>query len=634
MDEHLYLLLIVLVPCLGVLAQWLAWRLQIPSILLLLAFGMIVGIWISPDEILTRLTGGGDAVGPRLLFPLVSVAVAVILFEGGMTLRWGQLGESARVLVRLLSLAALVTWGLTALLGHYLLGFRWPVAALLGAILIVTGPTVVGPLLRQIRPKRRVSSILQWEGILIDPLGAVAAVLVFEAISQTEGVRWPAIVGIVVQTLAIGTVLGLGSAALLVIALRRYWVPDFLHGVFVLAVALVAFWGSDLLSAESGLVTVTVLGVCLANQRYVSVDHVLEFKEHLRVLLIGCLFIVLGARIPLSSLAALGWAGVLFVLLLVLVVRPMAVFLSTWGTGLKWRETLFVGLVAPRGIVAASVASVFGLRLAALDSSVAAEPVTATQAQLLAPVTFLVILGTVTLCGLGAGPLARRLRLADANPQGILFAGASRWVRDVAAALSKLQVRVLLVDTNYANVTAARLAGLPATCASILSEHFQETEDLAGIGRLLAVTPNDEVNTLAAMEYVHVFSRANVYQLAPRARTHSRWQTVPETRRGRSLFQTDLTHQQLEQLMATGGVVKTTALTASFTWADFRTLYGEAALVLFAVDASKRLKIRTPQGSFQPAPGDRVVAIVPPAGDESDTPGPAHDDRPPAGGNA
>jgi CPA1 family monovalent cation:H+ antiporter len=193
---------------------------------------------------------------------------------------------------------------------------------------------------------------------------------------------------------------------------------------------------------------------------------------------------------------------------------------------------------------------------------------------------------------------------------------------------------VLLVDTNYANVTAARLAGLPATCASILSEHFQETEDLAGIGRLLAVTPNDEVNTLAAMEYVHVFSRANVYQLAPRARTHSRWQTVPETRRGRSLFQTDLTHQQLEQLMATGGVVKTTALTASFTWADFRTLYGEAALVLFAVDASKRLKIRTPQGSFQPAPGDRVVAIVPPAGDESDTPGPAHDDRPPAGGNA
>jgi hypothetical protein len=246
---------------------------------------------------------------------------------------------------------------------------------------------------------------------------------------------------------------------------------------------------------------------------------------------------------------------------------------------------------------------------------------------LLAPVTFLVILGTVTMCGLGAGPLARRLGLADPNPQGVLFAGAARWVRDVAAAVSKLHIRVLLVDTNHANVTAARLAGLPATCASILSEHFQETQDLAGIGRLLAVTPNDEVNTLAAMEYVHVFSRANVYQLPPRERPHSRWQSVPETRRGRPLFQADLTHQQLEQLMEAGAAVKTTALTASFTWSDFRALYGEAAIVLFAVDANKRLKVRTSQGSFQPAQGDRVVAIVPPAGDASETSRDSRDDR-------
>ncbi|MCA9133404.1 MAG: cation:proton antiporter, partial [Planctomycetales bacterium] len=269
MHDHIFPFFLVLVPLLGIVAQWIAWRLQIPSILLLLLFGLGLGLWQSPDAILAEQAGTGADVGPKLLFPIVSLSVAVILFEGGLTLRWNELGTGANIVFRLIALSSLVTWGMTIVLSHFLLGFSWQLACLLGAILMVTGPTVVGPLLRQIRPNRRVSSVLQWEGILIDPVGAVAAVLVFEVIAHSHDVHWLVIARIVVETLGIGIVLGCAAAALLVVALRKYWIPDFLHGVFFLVVAMASFWLSNLYREESGLVTVTILGICLANQNYV-----------------------------------------------------------------------------------------------------------------------------------------------------------------------------------------------------------------------------------------------------------------------------------------------------------------------------------------------------------------------------
>ncbi len=611
MHENIFPFYLVLVPLLGIAAQWFAWRLQIPSILLLLIFGLGLGLWHSPDEILADLTGGGSEVGPKLLFPIVSLSVAIILFEGGLTLSWNQLGTGANVVFRLIGLSSLITWGLTVLLSYYLLDFSWQLSWLLGAVLMVTGPTVVGPLLRQIRPNRRVSSVLQWEGILIDPIGAVAAVLVFEVISHPASISWLAIARIVLETLGIGVLVGCAAAAVLFVSLRKYWIPDFLHGVLFLVVALGSFWVSNVLREESGLVTVTILGICLANQHYVNVDHVLEFKEHLRVLLISCLFIVLGSRLQLSALADIGWQGLPFVLLLIFVVRPLSVFVGTLGSPMPFKEKLFVGLVAPRGIVAASVASVFGLKLVEKYHGTPAAMSVFEKADLLVPVTFMVILGTVTLCGLGAGPLARLLGLADANPNGILFAGASQWVREVAGALHKFDIRVLLIDSNYANVTAARMAGLDAKCGNVLSEHVQEEQDLAGIGSFLAVTPSDEVNTLATMEYMHVFTRARVYQLANRGKSHGRWQSIPENRRGRLLFDKDLDFSVLERMFERGAVVKATTLTENFTIEQFRMQHGEQAVVLFAVGVDGRLKIRTEPEAFEPQAGETVIAIVP-----------------------
>lgn len=610
LHDQLFPFFLVLIPLLGIIAQWLAWRLQIPSILLLLAFGLCLGFWISPDEVLTKLTTAEENVGPRILFPIVSLSVAIILFEGGLTLRWSQLGSGAEIVFRLIAFSSIVTWCLTAVIAKYLLGFSWQLAWLLGAILMVTGPTVVGPLLRQIRPNRRVSSVLQWEGILIDPVGAVAAVLVYEIIAHSHFSLFE-IVTITTQTLLIGVVLGAVSAVLLVVALRYYLIPDFLHGVSFLVVAIASFWISNVMREESGLVTVTILGICLANQHYVSVEHVLEFKEHLRVLLISCLFIVLGSRLQISDLMEIGWIGIPFVLLLVLVIRPLSVYLATLRSGWDMKEKLFVGAVAPRGIVAAAVASVFGLKLAALGAEDGADAAILEKAELLAPVTFMVILGTVTICGLGAGPLARRLGLADPNPQGVLFAGAASWVREVAAALSKYDIRVLLVDTNYGNVAAARMAGLDAKCGNILSEHVQEEQDLAGIGRFFAVTPSDEVNTLAAMEYLHVFSRENVYQLASSGKAHGRWQSIPETRRGRMLFASDISHHVLQDIVDDGAIVKSTTLTESFSMVEFREMHGEDAIVLFCLDAERKLKIRTSASKYEPVAGETVIALVP-----------------------
>lgn len=612
MTENLFPFFLILVLGLGIGAQWLAWRLQVPSILLLLGFGVCLGVWISPDAVISQLTAtDDDSLTPKLLFPIVSLSVAVILFEGGLTLRWNSLGSAAGVVFRLITLSSFVTWVLTAVASHYMLGFSWPLAWLLGAILMVTGPTVVGPLLRQIRPNRATASILQWEGILIDPVGAVAAVLVFEVVGHSETMPPGEVALMVVQTLAIGLTIGCIAAAFLVISLKRYWVPDFLHGVFFLVVALIAFWGSNWLREESGLITVTILGICLANQKLISVEHVLEFKEHLRVLLISCLFIILGSRLQISSLIEIGWAGIPFVLTLVFLIRPISVFIGTIGCKWNFNERLFVGLVAPRGIVAASVASVFGLKLASIGHTPESSVDAFAKADLLVPVTFLTILGTVLICGLGAAPLARRLELSDANPQGVLFGGASKFVRQFALVLQSLNLRVELIDTNFGNVTAARLDGLSAKCGNVLSEHIQEELDLSGIGYFLACTPSEEVNTLASMEYMHLFSRAGVFQIAKGGKQHGRWESIPENRRGRTLFAADIDFARLEQQVASGAAIKATPLTDSFTIDNFREMHGENAIVLVLLTKERKLRLRTPSAELEPAPGDNVIALIP-----------------------
>ena len=598
---------------LGMVAQWIAWRLKLPSILLLLGFGFAVGQYFGPPD---------DYLDPDLLFPFVSLCVAVILFEGGLTLRYSELRESGSAVIRLCSIGAVIAWALITLAAMLLLRFDWRLALLAGAVLVVTGPTVIAPLLRQIKPAKRVGATAKWEGIVIDPVGAVLAVLVLQGIiaGSVQAAVGAAALGIV-KTLFIGGLLGWFAAWVLVQLLKRHLIPDYLENATLLAVSVGVFVISNQLQHESGLLTVTVLGVALANQKAVSVRHVIEFKENLRVLLISVLFVLLSGRIIWDEMVQLGWGAPLFLCALIFVVRPASVWASTIGTNLAGKERLFLCFLAPRGIVAAAVASVFTIELlhASADGRLPQDLVA--QASYLAPLTFVVIVGTVAFYGLAAAPLARKLGLAQAHPQGILFVGADGWVRAVAKAVQNNGIPVQLVDTNPQQVSQARMDGLPTTLGNILSETVSERLDLSGIGRLFAVTPNDEVNSLAAIEYAGVFSRSEIYQLAPwHGGTGAKFDS-PQHMRGRPLFDSAPTHATLRYLFHNGAVIKETNITEQFTMEDFRTRYGPSAVVMFAVDADGTLRVCGGEHTQPYGPGQKLVALVqpPPSGGDPRT---------------
>ena len=585
----------------GVGAQWLAWRLHLPSILLLLIAGFILGPvteFVDPDELL------GD-----LLLPLVSVAVAVILFEGGLSLRVRDLLDIGGVVPRLVTIGAAITGFLGALGAHVIIGLDEGVAILAGAILIVTGPTVIVPMLEQIRPIGRVSTILRWEGIVIDPIGATLAVLVFEGVvvGDLGGASSLAIEGIA-RTLGAGILIGGGAGFALALLLGRYWIPDSLQNAVTLTFVVGVTTVCDAFQDESGLLAAVVMGVVLANQQLASVRHIIYFKENIRVLLLAGLFIVLAARLSFDDIEAVGFGGLAFIALMIIVVRPLSVFASTAGSTLSWQERLFLSGVAPRGVVAASVASIFAIGLAEEGIGDANE---------LVPVVFGTVVGTVAVYGVLSPLLARRLGLARPNPQGIVIVGAHGWAREIARVLADNDVSVLLVDSNRPNVTATRLAGLNATSANILGEETVHELDLSEKGRILAMTPNDEVNTLAVQHFIEHFGRAEVYQLAPKGDAESERRSVPREQQGRVLFDTALTYGRLEEAFRAGATVKATQLSEQFTLESLAAQHGHV-VPLFLVSPNGTVSVFATDKRPPGRPGQVVISLTMPQGSETE----------------
>ncbi len=592
--EQQYLVGLAGIVVLGVGAQWLAWRLRIPSILLLLVFGVLAGPvtgFIDPDALL-----GG------LLLPVVSLSVAVILFEGGLSLRLSELKQVGGVFIRLISLGVAVTWVISALAAHWLIGLPWPLAAVLGSILVVTGPTVIGPMLRHLRLGGQVGSILKWEGIVIDPLGAMLAVLVFAAV-RVEGVSQAAsrLASGFALTALIGTGLGALAALAFVIPLRRYWIPDSLQNAASLAAVFGVFTLANWLQAEAGLLAVTVMGIGVANQRHVTIRHVVEFKENLRQLLVSGLFLILAARLRPADLRRLDLGCFAFLMVLVFVARPAAVWVSALGSKLNWRERLFLAAMAPRGIVAAAVTSVVALELSAAGVE---------QADRLTPITFLVIIGTVLLYGLAAPPLARKLGLAQPNPQGVVLVGAHPWARAIAMALKGEGLPALLVDSDWSNISVARQAGLSTFFASILAEHTLNELDVTELGHLLAVTPNDEVNSLACLRFIEVFGRRGVYQLSFAPQAQGRREAVSLDQRGRFLFEADATYTQLVERFGEDPILKATRLTKEFSYGDFQQLHRGDSLPLLLITESRVVIPFTILDPPAPQPGQTLISAI------------------------
>lgn len=578
---------------LGAAAQWLGWALRLPAILLLLLFGFLagpIGGFVDPDWLL------GD-----LLLPFISISVALILFEGGLTLNVRELRGVGRVVLMLVTVGALVTWLLAAVAANWLIGLDPGLSALLGAILTVTGPTVVLPLLRHIRAVGAVNSILKWEGIVIDPIGAVLAVIAFEVIAHG---RYDHVVAhsaqTVGKTLAVGSALGLAGAGLLALAIRRFWIPDHLHTLIAAMLVIGVFAGSNWMLHESGLMAVTVMGIALANQRYADIRHILEFKENLRVFLLSIVFVLLSARLRLADLASVGVGTAGFLLALLLVIRPACVLVSTIGSRLQWRERVFLAWMAPRGIVAAAVTSVFALAL---------EQDGHPQARLLVPVIFSTIVGTVLVYGLTSGLVARRLGLADPDPQGLLILSAGPFARELAKAVKSQGFRVLLVDTNRENIVAAQMAGLNTHFGSVLAEDTLEAIDMSGLGRLLALTSNDEVNSLAAQRFAHLFGRANLFQLAPKG-SETGTSKLGAQFHGRLLSGGDLTFARVDALVAQGAAMKATRLTPEYDYPRFKSRHGAAATPLFIVTESGRLVVAAAGERLDPRPGQTLISLM------------------------
>ena len=580
---------------LAAVAQWAAWRVRLPAILFLLVFGILAGPvagLVNPDALF------GD-----LLFPIISLSVAVILFEGALTLKLSELKEIGTTVRNLVTIGALITWVITSVIAHLAIGFDYDMAFLFGAMVVVTGPTVIVPMLRTVRPVKRVADILRWEGIIIDPIGALLAVLAFDfyMASQSSDV-FIDILALFLKVVGIGVGVGIIFGFGLSHILRKHWLPEYLRSPFTLLMVFVAFALSETMLHESGLLAVTIFGMIVANQRGVDVDDILDFKESLSLLLISGLFIVLAARIDLAGFVAVGWGSILVVAGIILIARPISVFVSSIGSDLSLSEKVIVSWIGPRGIVCAAVAAIFALKL---------EQEGAPGANLLVPLAFLVIISTVVLQSITSKPLAGFLGVRDPAPSGYLIIGGGRVGRMIAQTLAANGVRVVIADSDWDHISQARMDGIETYFGNPISDHADRYLDLSGIGNLISLSGRANFDVLASMHYRREFGSEHLYELPTSAegQQHGKHR-IGKRLRGKHLFGEDVTHNQVLGHLRDNWVTKETGLTLEFGLEQYLSKYADKALILFAIDPSDRLRLITDADDWQPDAGWKVISLV------------------------
>lgn len=497
---------------LGIFAQWLAWKIKQPAILPLILIGLAIGpvsTFFTEDG--SKLVDGDAIFTGDLLFSFVSIAVGVVLFEGGLTLNLKEVRSLARTVRNLLLIGSMVTFVGGAVAAHFIMDLSWKMSFLFGALIIVSGPTVVMPILRNVRPNSSVNTVLKWEGILIDPLGALVAVLVYEFIlSSKHGAEYPIeVLQDFFITISSGIVAGSLGALALYYLLKNNALPKYLRNVFTLALVIFTFAFSELIHKEAGLMAATMMGIILANLKVDELKKILSFKEDISLLLISVLFILLSSRIEFDQIENLGTGSLLLFAVVILIIRPVGVFLSTIRSNLNWKEKVFISWIGPKGIVAAAVASLFSLDL--INSG---EHVEASEAELLLPLVFVIIVGTVVLQGSSAKMVAGLLKVKRKEPKGILIVGANELARRIAYKLKENKLYVVMVDTSVSNIKEARRMDLRAIESNILSDNIFEEVDLSKVGKLAAVTSNSGLNELACRWFESELGDENVLRLA------------------------------------------------------------------------------------------------------------------------
>ena len=594
MDNHI-LLSIAGIGVLGITCQWFAWWVRIPSILFLLTAGILAGPilgLLNPDMLL------GD-----LLFPFVSLSVAVILFEGSLTLKFQDIRGHGKTVSNLVTIGALITWAIVGYSTYRLLDLSIELAFLFGAIVVVTGPTVIIPMLRIVRPNTKVANVLRWEGIVIDPLGALLAVLVFDFIisGQQHNVLSTMFLAFGKIILS-GFLIGFISAWSLGNLLRKQLVPQYLRNIFTLISVLTVFVLSETIESESGLLAVTVMGITMANMKDMDIDNILDFKESLSVLLISVLFIVLAARIEIAELIFVGWPAIILLGIIILIARPVAVFVSSIGSDLSFNEKLMIAWIGPRGIVAAAISALFALRL---------EDAGYSEAVLLVPLTFVIIIGTVVIQSTTAQHIAEFLKVREPSPTGLLIVGAGNVARAIAKELQSHGFNTLLTDSTWENIRLARMDGLETYFGNPVSEHADRNLNLSGLGKLLAMSGRLNLDTLACLQFKSEFGTKNTYELKTTREKHTEEKHIVSTKhRGYELFSEDADYGNLAYRLRNQAEIKSTQLSDEFTFERYLKEYEGNIVPMFAIDNKQRLHVFVVNGEMKPKPGWTIIAMI------------------------
>ena len=483
----------------GITAQVLAAYFRLPSIVLLLLLGILLG------------SDGLGLLHPHVLGAglevIVALATAIILFEGGLNLDIQELGRVSVSLQLLVTLGTLITLIGGSMAAHWLGEFPWNIAFLYGSIIVVTGPTVISPLLKQINVDRQVATILEGEGVLIDPVGAILAFVVLDTITNGDADPINAIIGLLMR-LGIGAAIGGAGGYLMSLIFKR---ANFLSSELKNLVVLAILWGlftlAQTIRSESGIMTTVIAGAVFANSSVPEERLLRSFKGQLTILGVSVLFILLAADLSIASVFALGWGSVLTVLVLMFVVRPINILCCTWNSNLNWRQKVFLSWVAPRGIVSASVASLFAIALTQRGIN---------GGDAIKALVFLTIIMTVVCQGLTAGTIAKWLRITSKDATGAVIVGCNPLSLLVARFFHERGEKVVMIDTDPERCAKAAAEDIPVISSSGLDVSVLEEAGLACVGTFLAMTNNGEVNFVLAQRAAEEFSPPRVLAVFPR----------------------------------------------------------------------------------------------------------------------
>ncbi|MFC4558147.1 cation:proton antiporter [Virgibacillus kekensis] len=588
---------VMLIGLLGIGSQWLAWHYRMPAIVLMSITGLLAGPvfgFINPEE------DFGD-----LYKPIISVAVAIILFEGSLNLSFKEIRGLGRPVFRIATYGAFLAWILGSLTAHYIAGLSWAVAFVIGGLFIVTGPTVIMPLLRQSKLKPRPAKILKWEGIIVDPIGALLAVFAFEIIAyltanEPNGASLVLFFGASIFAAILGWACGKGMGWMF----ETGHIPEFLKSPAVFIVVIFCFTLADEIMHETGLLAVTAMGMTLANMGISSVEDMRHFKENISILLISAIFIMLTASLQVETLLQIFDPNIIgYVVLMMFVVRPLSIFLSTIKTDLSLNEKILLGWIAPRGIVALTVSGYF----ATILSEAGYE-----DASIITTLTFGLVFFTVVAHGFSIGWFAEKLHLSVEGKPGTLIVGSNTFTIELAKSLKKAKAPVLLVDSSWERLRKAREAGIPFYHGEMLSEQTEYHLDTVPYEYLVAATEYHSYNALVCTTFMPEYGRTNVFKVSPYHDIGNTMDDIVDKIGGRILFGGKASLETLNDKIRDGFVFRQTNISSRYPYKQYLEEKDENAILLYSIKPSGQVKYFSEEMKVNPEPGDTVVSLTPP----------------------